>query len=422
MNSFNRVQGFILQPDIAPVDELPEPGIKIENGNFRWAGAQETTLKNININAKKGELIMVVGPVGSGKSSIISSVLGEITKESGTAAVGGSIAYVAQEAYIFNSSVRENIIFGKPFDDVKYRKVLEASALMSDLAQFVAGDRTEIGERGVNLSGGQKQRVAIARALYSDADVILLDDPLSAVDAHVGKHLFKKAVRGMLTDRLVVLATNQLQYLPFADKVLFLSGGEVVAEGTFHDLIKSSKAFAEQMEKYGVTGEKVEEEDTDEEKRYNDAPKKDVSQNFSKPEVKDHVINGPSNGVGAFKKEKKSKKSKKDKPVEEAKPADKAQLIQSEGKQTGLVEFSVYWYYFKKGGLFSFAVMILFFAFSVGARVTGSWWLTVWTTGGTNSGIFLPLWQCTFYKLYKYSSKSNLALNRHCDLQCIHRW
>ncbi len=409
MNSFNRVQGFILQPDIAPVDELPEPGIKIENATFRWAGAQEPTLKNINLKGKKGDLIMVVGPVGSGKSSIISSVLGEITKESGTAAVGGSIAYVAQEAYIFNSSVRENIIFGKPFDDAKYRKVLEASALMSDLAQFVAGDRTEIGERGVNLSGGQKQRVAIARALYSDADVILLDDPLSAVDAHVGKHLFKKAIRGMLSDRLVVLATNQLQYLPFADKVLFLSGGEIVAEGTFHELIKSSKAFAEQMEKYGVTGEQVaEEEDTDEEKRYNDVPKKENSQNFSKPEIKDHVISAHSNGVGAFKKEKKTKKAKKEN-AEEAKPADKAQLIASEGKQTGLIDFKVYWYYFKKGGLFSFAIMIIFFALSVGSRVTGSWWLTVWTTSGANSGIFLPLWQCKYLNM-SYVHRYNVHL------------
>jgi len=340
---------------------------------------------------------MVVGPVGSGKSSVISAVLGELPIEAGNAAVGGSIGYVAQEAYIFNSSVRENIIFGKPYEPKKYRKVLKASALMADLGQFVAGDRTEIGERGVNLSGGQKQRVAIARALYSDADVILLDDPLSAVDAHVGKHLFKKAIRGMLSDKLVVLATNQLQYLPFADKVLFLSNGEIVAEGKFHELMESTPAFAQQMEKYGVTGE-AKEDDSDEEKQHNDAPKKDLSQNFSKPEInKDQISSAPSGGVIATKEGKRSKKSKKGKNIEEeSKPADKAQLVQSEGKQTGLIGFNVYWYYFKKGGLFSFAVMILLFAFSVGSRVTGSWWLTVWTTNGTNSGIFLPLWQCKY--------------------------
>jgi ABC-type multidrug transport system ATPase subunit len=396
MNSFNRVQGFILQPDIAPVDELPEPGIKIENGNFKWAGAQETTLKNININAKKGELIMVVGPVGSGKSSIISSVLGEITKESGTAAVGGSIAYVAQEAYIFNSSVRENIIFGKPFDDVKYRKVLEASALMSDLAQFVAGDRTEIGERGVNLSGGQKQRVAIARALYSDADVILLDDPLSAVDAHVGKHLFKKAVRGMLTDRLVVLATNQLQYLPFADKVLFLSNGEIIAEGKFHELMESTPAFAQQMGKYGITGETSESEIENDEEEEKELEEPEAATVVPPPQSSDVVadVDTDKKKHGHKRRHQKRHSKKKVQVEEPAVPVDKATLIQSEEKKSGLVSFSVYWYYFKKGGLFSFFIMIAFFALSVGTRVTGTWWLTVWTTGGTNSGIFLPTWEC----------------------------
>jgi ATP-binding cassette subfamily C (CFTR/MRP) protein 5 len=366
LSTFKRIQEFVIQPDITPVPKLAsgEVGIEIKDADFQWSTAETTTLKSLNLKAKKGDFVMVVGPVGSGKSSLVSSILGELPIKSGSLGVSGNLAYVAQEAFIFNATVRENIIFGKPYDAEKYRKVIEASALMADLGQFAAGDRTEIGERGVNLSGGQKQRISIARALYSDADIILLDDPLSAVDAHVGKHLFHKAVRGYLADKLVLLTANQLQYLPYADHIIFLSQGDTVAAGTFDELMKSNAMFKDQMIKFGVTGKP--EEGSEEEPE----PKKVEQKPSEKPTV-EPVSN-----------EKNDKKE------------DSGTLIVSEGKQEGLIGWNVYWYYFKKGGLGVFFTVIIFLALSVGARVVSGWWISVWLSQGATTGYVLTNVQC----------------------------
>lgn len=138
----------------------------------------------------KNSLTAVVGVVGAGKSSLINAILGEMDKISGTVNTWGSIAYVPQQAWIQNATVQDNITFGKPFDKLKYYKIIEACALKSDFEMLANGDQTEIGEKGINLSGGQKQRISIARAVYADTDMYLFDDPLSAVDSHVGKHIF----------------------------------------------------------------------------------------------------------------------------------------------------------------------------------------------------------------------------------------
>ncbi|CAM9569140.1 unnamed protein product, partial [Laminaria digitata] len=134
-----------------------------------------------------GKLVAVVGQVGSGKSSLVSALLGEMTKMEGRVSVDGSVAYVAQTAWIINASLKENILMGRPLDEERYQKVLEVCDMTQDLVQLPAGDMTAIGEKGINLSGGQKQRVSIARAAYADADVYILDDPLSAVDTHVAR-------------------------------------------------------------------------------------------------------------------------------------------------------------------------------------------------------------------------------------------
>jgi ABC-type multidrug transport system fused ATPase/permease subunit len=178
------------------VEKLPrgssDIAIEIENGNFTWdLSSVNTTLKNINLRVFHGMRVAVCGTVGSGKSSLLSCIIGEIPKLSGTLKVCGKKAYVAQSPWIQSGKIEENILFGSKMDSEKYERVLEACSLKKDLEVLPFGDQTIIGEKGINLSGGQKQRVQIARALYQDADIYLLDDPFSAVDAHTGSHLFK---------------------------------------------------------------------------------------------------------------------------------------------------------------------------------------------------------------------------------------
>jgi ATP-binding cassette subfamily C (CFTR/MRP) protein 1 len=152
--------------------------ILIENGTFAWSKGQNPILKNISLQIKKNKLVAVVGQVGSGKSSLLSAILGDMEKTKGSINTDGSIAYVPQQAWIQNSTLRQNILFTNDYNEKYYKKVLESCALEPDLKILSAGDLTEIGEKGINLSGGQKQRVSLARAVYSDADIYLLDDPL----------------------------------------------------------------------------------------------------------------------------------------------------------------------------------------------------------------------------------------------------
>jgi len=200
---------------------------------IRQAGAEERplTLKGIDFAVPKGSLAMIVGPVGSGKSSIASALLGEITKVSGDVVVGGRVSYCAQQAWITSASVRENILFGLPYDEERYLRAVRVCALEPDLRTFAAGDQTAVGEKGITLSGGQKQRISLARSVYSEREVYLWDDPLSAVDAHVSKHIFEQAIRGALRGRTIILITNQLQYLEFADQVIVMKDGAIEAKG-----------------------------------------------------------------------------------------------------------------------------------------------------------------------------------------------
>jgi ABC-type Mn2+/Zn2+ transport system ATPase subunit len=362
---------------------------------------------------------MVVGSVGSGKSSVISAILGELPTTAGSLAVNGSIAYVAQEAFIFNSTVRENILFGREYDPVKYRQVLEASALMADLSQFTAGDRTEIGERGVNLSGGQKQRISIARALYSNNDIVLLDDPLSAVDSHVGKHIFHKAIKSYLADKLVILTANQVQYLPFANKILFLDNEQVHA-GTFEELMATNTTFNDQMTKFGVTqkGEEASEEE-EPQKPPVSAVSQPQSNNIAHVTPEDDVLEN-SESVLESKRKNRKMRHKKSRTVAPAKlqEREKGALIVSEEKKSGLVGFGVYWFYFKKGGLGVFFVLVLLLALSVGSRIVGLWWLSVWTSNGTSAQIYTTTAVCKCLPNILFVA---LTVPRYWCLRCIHR-
>lgn len=196
-------------------------------------------VRDMDFTVATGELIGIVGPVGSGKSSLLSALVGQLTRKRGTFAVRGRIAYAPQAPWVFAGSVRENITFGSAFEPERYAAVVRACALETDFASFPAGDATELGANGVNASGGQKARIQLARAMYSAADIVLLDDPLSAVDVHVGRHLWRHALVGALkaAGKTVLLVTHQLQYLPDCDRILVMEGGRIVHTGTYQQLV-----------------------------------------------------------------------------------------------------------------------------------------------------------------------------------------
>uniref|UniRef100_A0A4W5KVT8 ABC-type glutathione-S-conjugate transporter n=1 Tax=Hucho hucho TaxID=62062 RepID=A0A4W5KVT8_9TELE len=232
-----------LKDDNVAKAPLNGEGVLIDNGTFSWTKEGPPCLKRINVRVPQGSLVAVVGHVGSGKSSLLSAMLGETEKRNGS----GSVAYVPQQAWIQNATVQDNVMFGREKQKTWYQRVLDACALLPDLEILPAGDSTEIGEKGLNLSGGQKQRVSLARAVYRKADVYLLDDPLSAVDAHVGQHIFDKVIgpKGVLRDKTRVLVTHGMSFLPQADLILVLVDGEITESGSYQELLSRHGAFAD---------------------------------------------------------------------------------------------------------------------------------------------------------------------------------
>ncbi|KAI4565333.1 hypothetical protein MJT46_009676 [Ovis ammon polii x Ovis aries] len=205
-----------------------------------WEKASETpSLQGISFTVRPGELLAVVGPVGAGKSSLLSALLGELPPSQGKVSVHGRIAYVSQQPWVFPGTVKSNILFGKKYEEDRYEEVIRACALEEDLQLLEEGDLTEIGDRGTPLSEGQKARVSLARAVYQDADIYLLDDPLSAVDAGVSRHLFEQCVRQALKEKITILVTHQLQHLKDASQILILKDGKMVERGTYSEFLKS---------------------------------------------------------------------------------------------------------------------------------------------------------------------------------------
>lgn len=205
-----------------------------------WKGDQESfTLKNITFRSDPEELTAIIGPVGSGKSSILIALLGELQKISGDLDLKGSVFYLSQEPWIFTDTIQQNILFGNEYDKDKYNTVIKVCCLEQDLKMFANGDLEMIGEKGINLSGGQRARVALARALYSDAQIYLMDDPLSAVDANVANLLFKNCINGYLKSKIRVLVTHQVQHLKDANQIIVLNNGQIQSIGTHENLSKS---------------------------------------------------------------------------------------------------------------------------------------------------------------------------------------
>ena len=287
--SLKRINGYMnseeLSSDTVGKDtNVPEP-VKAQNASFTWDSTRDT-LQDINMSVQAGSLVAVVGSVGSGKSSLLSALLGEMTRTSGSVNVHGTTAYVPQQAWIQNSTLEGNITFGKRYNRALYDRVVEACALRPDLDMLPAGDQTEIGERGINLSGGQKQRLSVARAVYSNRALYLLDDPLSAVDAHVGKHMFDKVFgpQGLLRHKTRVLVTHGVSYLPQMDNIIVMKEGRITESGSYRELLDRKGEFADFLIQYLSEKKETKEMDPETETEL-DELQKDLEQHLGKAQL-----------------------------------------------------------------------------------------------------------------------------------------
>ena len=348
---------------------------------------------------RKGQCVAVVGTVGSGKSSLISALLGEMDKISGRVNTVGKIAFVPQQAWIQNATLQDNILFGRPLDTKRYEQVIQACALKPDLEILPGGDQTEIGEKGINLSGGQKQRVSLARAVYNDADIYFLDDPLSAVDSHVGKHIFEQVLgpKGILAKKTRVLVTHGITYLPEVDNIFVLKEGEVSEQGTYKELLDKKGAFADFLIQH-LTEINADPEDLEEikaqlevvasdelkaklERAISQRPRSDSQSDSQNGELTRQSSTVSESGSGSLRRrtpDKKSESPQKDKPAQNGTKNEK--LIETEKTETGSVKWDVYKHYLKSiGWTLSIATVILnmiFQSFSIGSNV----WLSKWSS------------------------------------------
>lgn len=234
-------------------DASDKYSLLVTDASYSWYKNSDPVISNINIAIKKDCLLSVIGRVGSGKSSLIAALCGDLERVSGEVRIRGSVAFVPQQAWIMNDTLRANILFGNRYDPHYYQKTIEACCLQQDFDMLLGGDMTEIGERGINLSGGQKARISLARAVYARADIYLFDDPLSAVDAHVGKTIFDKVVgpKGMLAGKTRVFVTHQIQYLSQSPQIMMLRDGKVVEQGNFQELMAKKTDVYQLVSEFG---------------------------------------------------------------------------------------------------------------------------------------------------------------------------
>ncbi|KAJ6844581.1 ABC transporter C family member 3 [Iris pallida] len=365
--SLDRISSFMCLEDLPSdvVQRLPrgssDTAIEVRDGFFSWdasSSSDDPTLRDLNFQVSQGMRVAVCGTVGSGKSSLLSCILGEVPKISGTVKLCGTTAYVAQSPWIQSGKIRDNILFGKEMDVEKYEEVLEACSLKKDLEILAFGDQTVIGERGINLSGGQKQRIQIARALYQDADIYLFDDPFSAVDAHTGSHLFKECMLRLLSSKTVIYVTHQVEFLPSADLILVMKDGKIAQSGKYDDILTSGTDFMELVcaHKDALAG--LDSVDLD----------NDSSSKIAKDGTDEMESETGSLSIDGQK-------------YEQGKTDDvtqKGQLVQEEEREKGRVGFWVYWKYITtayKGALVPLILLaqVLFQLLQIGSNYWMAW-------------------------------------------------
>jgi len=362
------------------------------------------SLRRVNLKCQRGELIAVVGCVGAGKSTFINSLLGEVRAVSGSVSVRGRLSYFPQTPFIMNDTLKNNVIFGhqgEEVDEDKYKRAISACALEHDITLLSDGDMTEIGEKGITLSGGQKARVSLARAFYHDADIYLLDDPIAAVDAHVGKHIFQKCIVDELLYRrnspagtkegAVILVTNAIQYLsnPAVDKIVVLDNGCIAEVGTYQELSGSPKSFFSAfLSVMAETGMILSEEDslipTDVEGHEDNSSISSGEESYENESTLFSENPAPSPSSKA---EKQRNASIETMIRHATNKVSTVPLMTSElqEREKGHVGLDVYRRWIKAAGGMGVAFFILLcYAADQALSVTSKWWLTYWSqnTGG----------------------------------------
>ncbi|KAG0301922.1 hypothetical protein BGZ98_007943 [Dissophora globulifera] len=316
------------------------------------------TLTDVNLTIARGHLSAIVGRVGQGKTSLLNAIIGDMYKREGTVKVYGRLAYVPQTAWIINDTLRGNILFGNEFNQERYDHILMASGLLPDVEMLPAGDMTEIGERGINLSGGQKQRVSLARAAYENADVYLLDDPLSAVDAHVDQHLWQHLIgpNGLLKDKTRVLVTHAIHHLEQVDQIVVIKDGQINEVGQYDTLMSAGGTFCQLITDYSVNEGRKRKE------------KKDKSSGEDDYETEDDATDTATQDGDA--KEGTKALTKKD---------DKAELIAEEKMVHGAVSLNVFNIYAKAISYRWSIVVICLYAIVQALQIGTNVWLKNWT-------------------------------------------
>jgi len=376
--SLARLTRFLMASELQSYVNTTDPrvsassgvSIAVRNATFSWdegkmtASSNESTsipssrgrLANIDFQIKQGELVAIVGPVGSGKSTLMSALLGELFKVDGQVSIAGRVAYVSQSAWIPNDSLQNVVLFGKDMNTSRYAEALEVSELTRDLELLESGDQTEIGEKGVNLSGGQKQRVSIARAVYDDADIYLFDDPLSALDNQVATKVFRGCIKGALKTKTRVIATNQLSILPEFNRIILLAKSDddsscrILDQGSFQELLSRGHDLSKIVPKREVSE--------------NETPKKAASISAS-PDVVKTVPVAPLAG-------------KPTAPLSKAKEPTK--LMTTEERGEGAVSGDVWRSYMRAAKNPALVLMILAsFVFANACQQFQQWVIVAWT-------------------------------------------
>ncbi|KAI1293287.1 hypothetical protein EDD11_008442 [Mortierella claussenii] len=336
-------------------------------------------LTKLNLHIPRGSLVAVVGPVGSGKSSLLQSMIGNMTQIEGQVTRGTNISYASQTAWIQNATIQDNILFDTPFDEERYQRVIKACCLEADLKLFPFGDQTEIGERGVNLSGGQKARLSLARSVYFDAGIVIMDDPLSAVDAHVGKRLWQDCVLKELGGRTRIIATHQLHVLPDTDYVICMKAGTIAEEGTFKDLMAKNGEFGALMTQYGGMQAGSEEEEVN----FDDIQPDTTVVDEEKAEFRRRASVAAASSTLSQSNETEDVFNRDIKNEHRQSLDDKIEkpqaLMSQEERESGAVKGNVYSGYLKASGWYFWAITFGLFLLQQAANVLGNQWMSWWS-------------------------------------------